>query len=135
MLVYILLNRVINKLKRENYKLISQYNLTLSQFAVLEALYTAGELTTGEVMEKVLTTSGNIPVIVKNLEKEGYITRRQSEKDRRKFMLDLSESGYKLMCELVPENRNHIDEFISIWTEEEKRQLIKLLNKFRKEVK
>ncbi|MDO5015223.1 MAG: MarR family transcriptional regulator [Clostridia bacterium] len=133
MYVYILLNKVLNALKKENYKLISEYGLTLSQFAVLEALYTAGELTTGEVMKKVLTTSGNIPVIVKNLAKEGYITRRQSGNDKRKYMLNLSEKGQRLMEELAPKNINHIEKSVSIWNEEEKRDLIRLLNKFRKD--
>ena len=132
MAVYISLSRVINTLRRENNKLILKHNLTLGQFAVMEALYSKGRLSTGEVMEKILTTSGNIPVIVKNLEKDGFITREQDESDKRRFILDLTEKGRDLMDVIVPENLKFMDELISLWDDDDKEELIILMNKFRR---
>ena len=132
MAVYISMSRVINTLRRENNKLILKHDLTLGQFAVMEALYSKGRLSTGEVMEKILTTSGNIPVIVKNLEKDGYITREQDESDKRRFILDLTDKGKDLMDEIVPENLKFMDELISLWDDEDKKELIILMNKFRR---
>ena len=132
MAVYISMSRVINTLRRENNKLILKHNLTLGQFAVMEALYSKGRLSTGEVMEKILTTSGNIPVIVKNLEKDGFITREQDKSDKRRFILDLTEKGKDLMDEIVPENLKFMDELISLWDDEDKEELIILMNKFRR---
>ena len=124
MAVYISMSRVINTLRRENNKLILKHNLTLGQFAVMEALYSKGRLSTGEVMEKILSTSGNIPVIVKNLEKDGFITRKQDEADKRRFILDLTDKGKDLMDEIVPENLKFMDELISLWDDEDKKELI-----------
>ena len=132
MAVYISMSRVINTLRRENNKLILKHNLTLGQFAVMEALYSKGRLSTGEVMEKILSTSGNIPVIVKNLEKDGFITRKQDEADKRRFILDLTDKGSDLMDEIVPENLKFMDELISLWDDEDKEELIILMNKFRR---
>ncbi len=132
MAVYISMGRVINTLRRENNKLILKHNLTLGQFAVMEALYSKGRLSTGEVMEKILSTSGNIPVIVKNLEKDGFITRKQDESDKRRFILDLTDKGKDLMDEIVPENLKFMDELISLWDDDEKEELIILMNKFRR---
>ncbi|MDU2545902.1 MAG: MarR family transcriptional regulator [Finegoldia magna] len=132
MAVYISMSRVINTLRRENNKLILKHDLTLGQFAVMEALYSKGRLSTGEVMEKILTTSGNIPVIVKNLEKDGFITRKQDEADKRRFILDLTEKGKDLMDEIVPENLKFMDELISLWDDDEREELIILMNKFRR---
>ena len=132
MAVYISMSRVINTLRRENNKLILKHNLTLGQFAVMEALYSKGRLSTGEVMEKILSTSGNIPVIVKNLEKDGFITRKQDESDKRRFILDLTDKGKDLMDEIVPENLKFMDELISLWDDEDKKELIILMNKFRR---
>ena len=126
------MSRVINTLRRENNKLILKHNLTLGQFAVMEALYSKGRLSTGEVMEKILSTSGNIPVIVKNLEKDGFITRKQDESDKRRFILDLTDKGKDLMDEIVPENLKFMDELISLWDDEDKKELIILMNKFRR---
>lgn len=132
MAVYISMSKVINTLRRENNKLILKHDLTLGQFAVMEALYSKGRLSTGEVMEKILTTSGNIPVIVKNLEKDGFITRKQDESDKRRFILDLTDKGKDLMDEIVPENLKFMDELISLWDDDEKEELIILMNKFRR---
>ncbi|MDU5363370.1 MAG: MarR family transcriptional regulator [Finegoldia magna] len=132
MAVYISMSRVINTLRRENNKLILKHNLTLGQFAVMEALYSKGRLSTGEVMEKILSTSGNIPVIVKNLEKDGFITRKQDEADKRRYILDLTDKGKDLMDEIVPENLKFMDELISLWDDEDKEELIILMNKFRR---
>lgn len=132
MSVYISMSRVINTLRRENNKLILKHNLTLGQFAVMEALYSKGRLSTGEVMEKILTTSGNIPVIVKNLERDGFITREQDASDNRRFILDLTDKGRDLMDEIVPENLKFMDELISLWDDEDKEELIILMNKFRR---
>ena len=132
MAVYISMSRVINTLRRENNKLILKHNLTLGQFAVMEALYSKGRLSTGEVMEKILSTSGNIPVIVKNLEKDGFITRKQDESDKRRFILDLTDKGKDLMDEIVPENLKFMDELISLWDDEDQEELIILMNKFRR---
>lgn len=132
MAVYISMSRVINTLRRENNKLILKHDLTLGQFAVMEALYSKGRLSTGKVMEKILSTSGNIPVIVKNLEKDGFITRKQDESDKRRFILDLTDKGKDLMDEIVPENLEFMDELISLWDDDEKEELIILMNKFRR---
>lgn len=132
MAVYISMSRVINTLRRENNKLILKHDLTLGQFAVMEALYSKGRLSTGEVMEKILTTSGNIPVIVKNLEKDGFITRKQDESDKRRFILNLTDKGKDLMDEIVPENLKFMDELISLWDDDDKEELIILMNKFRR---
>ena len=132
MAVYISMSRVINTLRRENNKLILKHDLTLGQFAVMEALYSKGRLSTGEVMEKILSTSGNIPVIVKNLEKDGFITREQDESDKRRFILDLTDKGKDLMDEIVPENLKFMDELISLWDDDDKEELIILMNKFRR---
>ena len=132
MAVYISMSRVINTLRRENNKLILKHNLTLGQFAVMEALYSKGRLSTGEVMEKILSTSGNIPVIVKNLEKDGFITRKEDEADKRRFILDLTDKGKYLMDEIVPENLKFMDELISLWDDDDKEELIILMNKFRR---
>ena len=69
------LHRVCNEIDRRSSQLVSKYNLSLGQFAVLEALYHKGDLSVGEVQRKILSSSGTMPVIIRNLEKRGYLNR------------------------------------------------------------
>ena len=65
--------RAEHKIHNLEYSTIKKSGLTISQFGVLEVLYNKGDLRICEIIEKILTTSGNITVVIKNLEKEGFI--------------------------------------------------------------
>ena len=47
---------------------VSDAGLTPSQFAVLEALYHVGPMCLGAIAEKILKSSGNLTLVVDNLE-------------------------------------------------------------------
>ena len=123
------LHRTANRIDRETAKLAAGYGVTLGQFAVLEALYHKGDLTVGQVQQKILSTTGTIPVIVQNLEKQGYLTRLTDENDRRRSILHITEKGRMLMDRLYPENEQKIIDMLSQLTGEEKTQLVGLLKK------
>lgn len=127
--IFIGISRIKKQIGFELRKILSNYDLTESQFAVLEALFSKGELTIGEVQDKVLSTSGNIPVVVKNLEKSGYVLKRQDEIDKRKFILSLTESGEKIIGELAPIVNNMIIKLIGRLDEKEQASLLSLLKK------
>lgn len=134
---YILIgmHRMISQIDRNTAHIAAEYDLTLSQFGVLEALYHIGDLTVGEVKEKILSSDGTIPVVVKNLEKRGLLYRKQDPNDKRKSILSLTEQGRKVISEAYPVNEKMIRDQLSVWNGEEKRQLIALLRKFRTESK
>lgn len=50
-------------------KSVQQEGLTFGQFEVLEALYSKGDMSIGNVMKKILSSVGAISVIVNNLVK------------------------------------------------------------------
>lgn len=128
--ILIKMHRVNSQIDRKTARIAERYGLTLSQFGVLEALYHSGDLTVGEVKERILSTDGTIPVVVKNLERCGMITRREDENDRRRRILSLTEKGRETIAEAYPENERMISEQMSVWSTEEKRQLARLLRKF-----
>lgn len=130
--IFIGISRIKKQIGFEVRKILSNYDLTESQFAVLEVLYSKGELTIGEVQDKVLTTSGNIPIVVKNLEKIGYILKSQDELDKRKFILSLTESGEKIIGELAPIVNDVIIKIVGRIDENEQENMLVLLKKISK---
>lgn len=128
---FIGMNRALNKINRQTDALCTKYNLTRSQFGVLEALYHKGDLCIGEVQELILTTQGSIPVVVRNLLKKEYITRTSDPNDKRKFILSITDSGRELMDEVYPQNESIILDFFNIYTDEEKENLKNLMLKFK----
>ncbi len=124
------LHRAINDIDRQSTKIFSDYQLTLGQFAVLEALYHKGDMTVGQVQEKILSSSGTMPLIINNLEKRGYLIRKTDTMDKRRCILHITAVGQELIGQVYPRNEARIIESMSCWTDEEKAQLANLLKKF-----
>ncbi|MDR3063582.1 MAG: MarR family transcriptional regulator [Methanobrevibacter sp.] len=88
-----------------------------------------------EIMQKELgylldISTQALAEILNKLEKKGYITREQSKKDRRSFVIKLTDSGR----EAVPEenykrNYNYIEESFDCLDDEEQENLINYLDK------
>lgn len=129
MKILIGLHRNINKIDKKTSKIESSYNLTFSQFMVLEALYSKGDMTIGQVREKILSSVGTISLIVNNLEKMNYIMKLPDKNDRRICILHLTKQGYDVISELAPKNADMIRNSMQVLTYEEKENLLYLLKK------
>ena len=64
-------------------------HLTLTQFAALEALY-------------LLKSGGNLTLVVKNLERDGLVTRTRETGDRRFVKVELTPKGRRFIGALFP---------------------------------
>ena len=124
------LHRVSNEIDKRSMQVFKRHGLSIGQFAVLEVLYHKGDMTVGQVQEKILSTSGTIPVIVKNLERQGFLERFSDPDDKRKCILHITDQGSRLIQEVFPENRTVIIESMIHWSDTEKEELLRLLKKF-----
>ena len=76
---------------------MSAAGLTISQFGVLEALLHKGPLCQRDIATKILKSTGNITLVIDNLEKQELVTRERSTEDRRYFTVSLTEAGKELI--------------------------------------
>lgn len=124
------LHRAVNYIDRQSAKIFAEYHLTMGQFAVLEVLYHKGDMTVGQVQEKILSSCGTIPLILNNLERRGYIIRQADAKDKRRCILRITEDGRDLIAQVYPKNEDRIVELMEEWTAQEKQQLAILLKRY-----
>lgn len=122
--LFINLFRANMTLQRKLNNACSNSGVTLSQFAVLEALNTKGDLSVGEIKESILTTSGNITVVISNLEKEGFIKRVKSKKDKRSYIISITDKGTETVKKIFPDQKKIIVDTFSHIDEETKKQMI-----------
>lgn len=128
LVVFTRAEHVIHKKEMETIK---KSSLTPTQFGVLEALYNKGDLRICELIEKILTTSGNITVVIKNLEKDGFIIRSSDPEDKRSSIISITDKGKKIIEDIFPEHINNITRIFSVLTDEEKITLKTILKKFK----
>ncbi|MBU3100069.1 MULTISPECIES: MarR family winged helix-turn-helix transcriptional regulator [Clostridium] len=125
----IALSRCTHDVHKKEYKTIKGGGLTVSQFAVLEILYHKGDLRISEIMDKILSTGGNMTVVIDNLAKVNLVKRCSDPKDRRVNLISITEEGRNLISNIFPKHIKNINEIFSNLTSEEKINLISLLKK------
>jgi MarR family 2-MHQ and catechol resistance regulon transcriptional repressor len=104
-------------------------DLTISQFAALEALYHLGPLRPNEISAKTLRSPGNITLVIDNLEKAGLVTRARAPDDRRALVVALTAKGKKVIAGILPGHIAAIVEQMSVLTPAEQEQLGELCKK------
>lgn len=109
-----------------------EFGLTPTQFGVLDVLFAkGGAMKIGELIDSMLATSGNMTVVIKNMEKNGWVTRTTCPTDKRAYLVTLTEAGRDLIQKALPVHIVAVEETFSVLTEEEQEQLIELLKKFK----
>ena len=108
---YVKLLRASETVHSEATRTLAGESLSVSQFAVLEALYHVGPLCLSDLAHKILKTSGNLTMVVGNLEKNGLVTRQQSAEDRRFVSVAITEKGRKLMGRVFP---GHLERIVAL---------------------
>lgn len=125
----IALSRTAQNVRKREQRTIKEGGLTVSQFAVLEILYHKGDLRVCEIIEKALSTGGNMTVVIDNLVKEDLVRRCIDPKDRRVNLISITEKGRKIVSDIFPKHLENINEIFSVLTVEEKKNLTSLLKK------
>lgn len=123
------LSRSALNLDRNTQRLVSEYGLTLPQFGVLEVLYHLGALRICDIIEKTLSTSGNMTVVIRNLELEGLVNRYQDPEDKRVFRIEITERGQAIIAELFPRHIGDLAKLMERLQPEEKEEMVRLMKK------
>ncbi len=126
---YVKLMRSVESITTRTHKHLASAGLTLSQFAVLEALFHLGPLYQREIGQKLLRSSGNITMVIDNLEKRGYAKRERRKEDRRFMLVRLTAEGSELISKVFPPHAAVIAREMSVLSEKEQEMLAQLCKK------
>ena len=131
---YIRLMRAANAARTHASRQLEGTGLTLSQFAVLEALYHLGPMSLSDIAQKILTTGGNLTMVVGNLEKQRLAHRQKSPEDGRVLIVVLTPKGKALIQRIFPTHAVAITEFMSSLTPDQQEDLANLCRRLQRDV-
>lgn len=129
MRTWIDISRAFTAIRHRENEYFESKGLTIHQFAVLEALYHVGPLSIGQLTGIILSTPGNVTVVIKNLRKKDYIRPVDHDTDRRKTVLELTEEGTALIKDIFPKHAENMSEYFSPLDDTERETLQKLMKK------
>lgn len=123
----IAISRLQNTLFSNIERSLKEYDLSISEFGVLEFLYHKGEHPIQVIANKILVTSGTITYIINQLVDKGLVSRLKCSSDKRKYYISLTEKGENLISEIFPKHVEFLEQqFISL-DDAAKDELIKTL--------
>ncbi|EYB68270.1 MarR family transcriptional regulator [Deinococcus phoenicis] len=108
---------------------LTDHGLTISQFGVLEALYHLGPLSQRQLADKILRSSGNLTMVIDNLERDGLVRRERNPQDRRMMNVFLTAAGEALVTRVLPDHVRGIQDVFAVLAPEELDQLTALTRK------
>lgn len=110
---YIKVWRAAHAMEARANRHLAAHTLTISQFGVLEALHHLGPLSQRQLADKILRSSGNLTMVIDNLERDGLVGRERDQKDRRVMTVSLTRKGHELIEMLMPQ---HVQNVLSVFT-------------------
>jgi MarR family 2-MHQ and catechol resistance regulon transcriptional repressor len=116
---FIKFTRAANALESRLFQQDILKDLTQSQFGVLEILHHLGPLCPGELSAKLLKSTGNMTLVLDNLEKRDLVRRERQVEDRRNITIYLTLAGEELIRRIFPRMAEAITVEMGILTTDE----------------
>jgi len=126
---YIKLTRAVSAVEARLAPGVAQAALTPTQLGVLEALLHLGPLGQRTLRDKLLTSGGNVTMVIDNLERRGLVRRERRDDDRRNVIVHLTPEGRRLIARAFPGHVRAIVDAFSALSPAEQETLGRLAKK------
>lgn len=132
MQTWIQIVRAFSKIRAKELKYINECGLSMNQFEVLEVLYHRGDLQVGAITKLIMSTPGNVTVVVRNLSRDGLVETIPSAEDNRVRIVAISEKGKALIGGMFTQHAAHLKSYFEMLSDDEMVVLYDLLRKLHK---
>ena len=126
---YVKLSRASRAVAAGTEARLTAAGITHTQLGVLEALLHLGPLTQRSLIDKVLTSPGNMTDIIDKLEQRGFVARCRAAADRRNVEVGLTKTGSSFIAGLFPAHAGDIAAAMNALTDAEIATLDQLLRR------
>ncbi len=119
-----LLRHVATVIMHRGREHLEDYNITPPQFTALLSLIDAGEITMGDLCQKLYLACSTVTDLIDRMEKNGYVERFKDSKDRRVIRLRVMPGGWAVYEDVIKTRKAYLESVLSHLGEPERRQLI-----------
>lgn len=121
--------------KRLRRRFVDQFNSTLPRFDVLATLDRFPDgISMSDLSSQLLVSNGNVTVLVRQLEADGYVRSEVAENDRRRSIVMLTAAGRDHFKVLVEAHHGWIDRMFGGMSEADLKALFALLAKLKSSI-
>lgn len=124
-------------IKQKGREILSNYTITPPQFVALQWLFEEGDMTIGELSNKMFLACSTTTDLVDRMEKNKLVMRVKDPNDRRVVRIHLLEEGERIIDEVIKKRQVYLQEVLVNFSSEEvillKNNLMKLHQEMKEE--
>ncbi|WP_077621321.1 MarR family winged helix-turn-helix transcriptional regulator [Sediminibacillus massiliensis] len=115
-------------IKQKGREILNHYPITAPQFVALQWLGEEGDLTIGELSNKINLAFSTTTDLVDRMEKNALVERIKDTKDRRVVRIHLLEKGQGIIQEVIKKRQEYLGEVLENVSAEEVDTLVRILS-------
>lgn len=121
-------------IKQQGRKILSNYTITPPQFIALQWLFEHGDMTIGDLSNKMYLAFSTTTDLVDRMENNKLVKRVRDEQDRRVVRIHLLGEGERIIEEVIDKRRNYLSTVLEDFSGVEINEFSRLLTKLHKEM-
>jgi DNA-binding MarR family transcriptional regulator len=106
-------------IKQKGREMLSNYKITPPQFVALQWLFEDGDMTIGELSNKMYLACSTTTDLVDRMEKNMLVIRVKDPSDRRVVRIHLLEEGERIIDEVIKKRQRYLEEVLKNFSSEE----------------
>jgi MarR family transcriptional regulator, organic hydroperoxide resistance regulator len=122
-------------IKQKGREMLSTYTITPPQFVALQWLFEDGDMTIGELSNKMYLACSTTTDLVDRMEKNLLVERVKNPNDRRVVRIHLLEEGKRIIDEVIKKRQVYLEEVLVDFSTDEIQILQKSLKKLHQEMR
>lgn len=122
-------------IKQKGREILSNYKITPPQFIALQWLFEEGDMTIGELSNKMYLAFSTTTDLVDRMEKNNLVQRVKDPNDRRVVRIHLLDEGERIIDECIQKRQLYLKEVLVNFSHEEVQLLEKNLTKLHQDMR
>jgi DNA-binding MarR family transcriptional regulator len=122
-------------IKQKGREILNNYGITPPQFVAMQWLFEEGDMTIGELSNKMYLAFSTTTDLIDRLEKNRLVKRTKDEKDRRVVRVHLLEEGVRIIDEVIKKRQQYLAGLLVNFEPEEREELQQYLQKLHRYMK
>lgn len=104
---------VANVIKQKGREILTEYDVSPPQFVALQWLLDHGEMTIGELSNKMYLAFSTTTDLINRMENNDLVQRVKDEHDKRMVRILLLEKGHKIIDSVIKKRQSYLKELLS----------------------
>lgn len=122
-------------IKQKGREILNSYTITPPQFIALQWLFEHGDMTIGDLSNKMYLAFSTTTDLVDRMEKNELVMRVREEQDRRVVRIKLLKEGERIIEEVIEKRQDYLQNVLADFTQPEVEQFSHLLEKLHTNMK